>query len=312
MCWVIPPASVDDDRRLADRVQQRRLAVVDVTHDGHHRRARLEVGGRVLERDLFLLLVGRMLDDHLALELLGDQVDRLVGQRHGGRDHVAKAHHEGNDLGRRDADLLGEILDGDPGWHLDGPAGDLRLLLLLAAPRAAVPLLAGLAAGLRVDHDPGGAGRSRRPAAAGDGARAARSRVPSRARSPSHRRRRAPRRRRPASPRSAAGASAAAAGAVVAFARVSSASPFFSKFFHAALAASTSTRRSRSSGTVTLLRNRLPNAPRRRARAVHRASGQRCIPRPPSRRPRSITSLSPAVVSLTSSRAGQRVPQPAH
>ena len=105
-------------------------------------------GGRVLERDLFLLLVGRMLDDHLALELLGDQVDSLVGQRHRGRDHVAEAHHEGDDLGRGDADLLGEILDGDPGRHLDGPAGNLRLLLLLAAPRAAVPLLAGLAAGL--------------------------------------------------------------------------------------------------------------------------------------------------------------------
>ncbi len=35
---------------LADGVEQRRLAVVDVTHDGHDRRARLEVGGVVLER----------------------------------------------------------------------------------------------------------------------------------------------------------------------------------------------------------------------------------------------------------------------
>ena len=34
MCWVMPPAFALRDLRLADRVEERRLAVVDVTRDG--------------------------------------------------------------------------------------------------------------------------------------------------------------------------------------------------------------------------------------------------------------------------------------
>ena len=40
MCWVMPPASPAGDVGLADGVEQRRLAVVDVAHDGDDRRAR--------------------------------------------------------------------------------------------------------------------------------------------------------------------------------------------------------------------------------------------------------------------------------
>ena len=40
MCCVMPPASPAATRRGADVVQQRGLAVVDVAHDGDHRRAR--------------------------------------------------------------------------------------------------------------------------------------------------------------------------------------------------------------------------------------------------------------------------------
>ena len=39
MCWVMPPASPARDLGLADRVEQRRLAVVDVAHDRDDRRA---------------------------------------------------------------------------------------------------------------------------------------------------------------------------------------------------------------------------------------------------------------------------------
>ncbi len=56
-----------DDVGLADRVQQTRLAVVDVTHDGHHRRP--------LDQGLFAALVLTELDverfEQLAVLLLG-------------------------------------------------------------------------------------------------------------------------------------------------------------------------------------------------------------------------------------------------
>ena len=46
MCCVMPPASPRRDVRLADGVEQRGLAVVDVTHDGDDRTARRRAGGR--------------------------------------------------------------------------------------------------------------------------------------------------------------------------------------------------------------------------------------------------------------------------
>ena len=51
MCWVMPPASRLGDVGLADGVEQRGLAVVDVAHDGDHRRraaTRLPAGLRLL------------------------------------------------------------------------------------------------------------------------------------------------------------------------------------------------------------------------------------------------------------------------
>ena len=39
MCWVMPPASRAGYVGLPYGVEQRRLSVVDVTHDGDHRRA---------------------------------------------------------------------------------------------------------------------------------------------------------------------------------------------------------------------------------------------------------------------------------
>ncbi len=66
MCCVMPPASVATTRASADRVEQRRLAVVDVAHDRDDRRPRLERLLRVVERLGLLLLVGGVLDRDLA------------------------------------------------------------------------------------------------------------------------------------------------------------------------------------------------------------------------------------------------------
>ena len=89
------------DLRLADRVQQRRLAVVDVTHDRDHGRARLEILVGVLERRVRVRVVGRRDDLDLLVELVGDDLDRVVGQRLRERRHLAEAHQLLDDLRRR-------------------------------------------------------------------------------------------------------------------------------------------------------------------------------------------------------------------
>ena len=156
MCWVMPPASVVDDRRLADGVEQRRLAVVDVAHDRDHRRARLEVVGLVLERDLLVLLVGRMLDDHLALELARRSArpprrSATCVVVH----HVAEAIMKAMILAGETPSFSARSLTVIPDGTLTGPVGTSGSLLLLAGAEAPPsPLLPGLAAGLRVDHDP--------------------------------------------------------------------------------------------------------------------------------------------------------------
>ena len=144
-------------RRLADRVEQRGLAVVDVAHDRDHRRPLLERLLGIVVDDLLVLLVGRVRDRDLAVELEADQQHVVVGQRHRQRHHLPLGHHVGDDLGGADAELLGQVLDRDPRLDLDGPGRHLRLALDLRARRAAVAALTGTAAGLRVDHDPAAA-----------------------------------------------------------------------------------------------------------------------------------------------------------
>ena len=120
-----------DDRGLADRVEQRRLAVVDVTHDRDDRRPRREILLGVLEDLRQLLLVGGVLDRDLAVELGPDQLDLLVGERLGDLDHLAEAHHDLDQLRGRDAERLREVPDGDAGRNGRG-TGRRRDLLLLA------------------------------------------------------------------------------------------------------------------------------------------------------------------------------------
>ena len=118
MCWVIPPASVVDDLRRADRVQQRRLAVIDVAHDRDHRRPGAEILVRVLD-DLGLdVVVGGVLDHDLTTDLGRDQLDLLVGERLGRGPHLVETHEDLDDLRHRHAEGVRQGLDGDA--RLDG------------------------------------------------------------------------------------------------------------------------------------------------------------------------------------------------
>ena len=62
---------------LADGVKQRSLAVVDVAHDGHDRRARLQRGGiiRGVEQPFLDVGLGHALDR--VSEFLGQQLSRV-------------------------------------------------------------------------------------------------------------------------------------------------------------------------------------------------------------------------------------------
>ena len=144
-----------DHRRLADRVEQRRLAVIDVAHDRDDRRPRREVLLGVLEHLGQLLLVGGVLDRDLAAELGPDQLDLLVRERLRDLDHLAEAHHDLDDLGGRDAERLGEVADGDArrDGRRPGRRDDLarRRLRHVAAVARLTRVARALAAAL--DHD---------------------------------------------------------------------------------------------------------------------------------------------------------------
>ena len=168
MCWVMPPASPGGDLGLADRVEQRGLAVVDVAHDRDHRRAVDQVLVGVGELRFLGLLVGGADDLDLAVVLVGDRPDRLVGERLGERRHLAHHHEFFDHLGRGEADRLAQLTHGGAGVDLgrlglDRGLGTQRRLLeerattattttaRRALRRRAAHLVA--AGGLRVDHD---------------------------------------------------------------------------------------------------------------------------------------------------------------
>ena len=136
-----------DDGRLTDRIEQRRLTVVDVPHDRYHRRARDELVLGVLEDlRLGLFLIGEVLDRHLALQLGRDELDFLVRQRLRRRPHLAEVHQDLDDLPHLHAERLGEVADSDA--RLDGrrPGGRDDLARLSRPGRLrAVALLASVA-----------------------------------------------------------------------------------------------------------------------------------------------------------------------
>ena len=126
------------DVRLADGVEQRRLAMVDVTHDGDDRRARQQILGVVglsLVDDLFLAEGGRL---DLVAELVRDQRRRVVIDALVDVDaHHAERPQLLDDLVALDAHLLGQVGHADGLAHANhalvlGGRGDLGLLRLLA------------------------------------------------------------------------------------------------------------------------------------------------------------------------------------
>ena len=105
------------DVGLADGVQQSGLAVVDVTHDGDHRRTTLQIGlvalvlavAQVegLQQLAVLVLGGHDLD--LVVHLAAEQLQRVVADRLGGGDHLAEVEQRLHQSGRVGVDLLGEV-----------------------------------------------------------------------------------------------------------------------------------------------------------------------------------------------------------
>ena len=129
MCWVIPPRFRVHDGGLPNRVEQRRLPVVDVPHDRHHRRTGSEVGLAVLEGLRLFVVVRGMLDRDLALgcELCGDELDFLIGERLRDRHGLPEAHHEHDDFRCGNPEGLRQIADADTGLdrHRPGDRSDL-------------------------------------------------------------------------------------------------------------------------------------------------------------------------------------------
>jgi len=73
-----PARLTGDDVRFADVVEQRRLSMVDVTHDGHDRRARLELFRGVVGDRRRLQIGGVFFLFHgLESELAGNQLDLI-------------------------------------------------------------------------------------------------------------------------------------------------------------------------------------------------------------------------------------------
>ena len=122
------------DVGLADRVQQARLAVVDVTHDGDDRGPELEVVvvARVLavgeveavEQLAVLLLRADDLDD--VVHLAAEQLEDLVGDRLGGGDHLTEVEQHLHQRRRVGADLVGEVGQRRATGELDRLARALR------------------------------------------------------------------------------------------------------------------------------------------------------------------------------------------
>ena len=102
--------------RLTDRVEQLGLTVVDVTHDGHHRRTadqavlgHLGVEVDVELREQLAVLVLRADDLHVEAQVLTQQQQGVVGAGLGRGDHLAQVEHLLDQRTRVGVDLVGEV-----------------------------------------------------------------------------------------------------------------------------------------------------------------------------------------------------------
>src|SRR5581483_3903104 len=132
----------------------------------------------VVERLGLFLVVGCVLDRHLALELRGDQLHLVVGERLRRGLHLTEVHQDLDQLAHRDAERLREVADADAGLDGDGP-GRSRGRRTLLAPRRLLPaarLAAVLTRTRRLVVDDDAAPPVARPAAAARAERSVRSR----------------------------------------------------------------------------------------------------------------------------------------
>ena len=123
---------------LADGVEQRGLAVIDVAHDRHDGWARREALLGVLEFGRLGLLVGRGDDLDLTVVLVGDRLDRLVGEGLGERRHLPHGHQLLDHLGAAQSEQLCDLPHGCAGVDLGrlglGRGLDFRRRLLEQRP----------------------------------------------------------------------------------------------------------------------------------------------------------------------------------
>ena len=112
-----PTGLASDDIRLADRVEQLGLAVVDVAHDGHDRRTRHEIALVALvlaevEREgleqFAILVLGRHHLD-VEVEFATEELQCVVIDRLGRGDHLPELEEHGHEICRARIDLLREV-----------------------------------------------------------------------------------------------------------------------------------------------------------------------------------------------------------
>ena len=142
-----------DHVRVADPVEQQRLAVVDVAHDGDHgspegRDACVIIAVDPEELAQFgLLLLTRVDEADLSTDLGREKLHHLVTQRLGGGDHLTVLHQEADHIGGGAIELGAEVLGGRGPLHHDDAlghrgvtgrvGGDVHGLEFLAHPPAA-------------------------------------------------------------------------------------------------------------------------------------------------------------------------------
>ena len=133
---------VSDDVGTADGVEQRGLAVVDVAHDGHDRRTRLEAFRRVDVGGAVDVDVGFADALHAVAEFRDEELGSVLVDGLGERDRAAHLEQSFDQVGAPLGHAVGELLDGDRLGHdhvadlLDRRAG-LHVVALFLLPGAA-------------------------------------------------------------------------------------------------------------------------------------------------------------------------------
>ena len=123
MCWVMPPASpaTTSVSRIASSSEVLPWSTwpMIVTTGGRSIRSSSASSNDGLDLDV----VGGVDDLDLLLELVGEHLDRVVGERLRERRHLAQRHQLLDDLGHRHAEVLGDVLDGRAGVDADQVGG---------------------------------------------------------------------------------------------------------------------------------------------------------------------------------------------